>query len=181
LVEKVEAGRDLSRNPLFDVMFILQNMEAGSLEIEDLDFKPYSSKNSVEQFDLTLNVIEENNKIYCNLSYSTKLYKQETIERMGEHFLNTIKEVVQNPEVKIMDIEVVGEEEKKKLLVEFNNTSVEYSRDKTIHQLFQEQVEKTPNNVAVVFENEEITYKELNERANALARTLRKKGVKADS
>ncbi|HDP4817542.1 TPA: AMP-binding protein, partial [Pseudomonas aeruginosa] len=181
LVEKVDAGRDLSRNPLFDVMFVLQNMEAGNLEIEGLDFKPYNSKNSAEQFDITLNVTEVNNKMYCNLSYSKKLYKKETIGRMEEHLLNTIKAVIQNPEIKVMDIEVIGGEEKKKLLVEFNDTFVDYPRDKTIHQLFQEQVDKTANSVAVVFENDEITYKELNERANALARTLRENDVKAGS
>ncbi|PGU33178.1 AMP-binding protein, partial [Bacillus cereus] len=154
---------------------------AGNLEIEGLDFKPYNSKNSAEQFDITLNVTEVNNKMYCNLSYSKKLYKKETIGRMEEHLLNTIKAVIQNPEIKVMDIEVIGGEEKKKLLVEFNDTFVDYPRDKTIHQLFQEQVDKTANSVAVVFENDEITYKELNERANALARTLRENDVKAGS
>ncbi|MBU3146982.1 condensation domain-containing protein, partial [Clostridium sp. CF012] len=163
LVDNVNINKDLSRNPLFDVMFVLQNMEEAKIEVEKLTFRPYVSNNNVEKFDITMNAVEGNEEIYFSLSYATSLYKHETIERMVNHFLNIVKEIVKNIEVNLKDIEIISEEEKHKLLVEFNDTKAEYPRDKTINELFEEQVEKTPNNIAVVFEDKEITYKELNE------------------
>ncbi|MCB2298651.1 non-ribosomal peptide synthetase [Clostridium tagluense] len=175
LVSKLDIIRDLSRNPLFDVMFVMQNIEVE--KIEGLEFKPYNSEINVAKFDLTMTAVDADSEIYISLNYATKLYEKETIERMVNHFLNIVKEIVKNTEVKINDIELISEEEKYKLLVEFNDTSADYPRDKTMHELFEEQVEKTPNNIAVVFEDKELTYRELNERANSLARKLREKGV----
>ena len=99
---------------------------------------------------------------------------------MFNSLLNILKEIVNNIEVKISDIVILGKEEKQKLLVEFNNTSLEYKKEKTIQELFEEQVEKTPNNIAVTFEDKVLTYKELNEKANSLARALRENGVGPD-
>ncbi|WP_143152559.1 non-ribosomal peptide synthetase, partial [Clostridium cavendishii] len=172
--------RDASRNPLFDVMFIMQNMEMNSLELERLKIKPYNLKNNMAKFDITMIAIEGKDNIYLNLEYAKKLYKKETIERMKEHFLNLVKKIITNRNIKIKDIEIINEDEKKKLLIDFNNTTVKYPSNKTIKELFENQVEKTPDNIAVVFENEEITYRELNDKANSLAMILRDKGVGPD-
>ncbi|MCB2311578.1 amino acid adenylation domain-containing protein [Clostridium tagluense] len=181
LVDKLSITRDISRNPLFDVMFTMQNLDSEDVELKDLIFKGYKQENKIAKFDLTFSASEVKEEVIFELQYSTKLYKRETIERMVEHFVNIIKEITRNINIKLSEIEMITEEEKYKLLYEFNDTYADYPRDKTIHELFEEQVEKTPDNVAVVFEDKELTYRELNERANKLARTLREKGVKADS
>ncbi|MCH7322498.1 amino acid adenylation domain-containing protein [Solibacillus sp. MA9] len=180
LVEKAAVSRELNRNPIFDVMFVLQNTEEEKLEAEDLTFKPYHTSYDVEKFDITINAVEENDEINFHLSYATSLYKHETIERMVSHFLNIVKEIVRNSKAKLKDIEILDENEKNKLIVEFNDTVTDYPREKVIHELFEEQVNNVPDNIAVVFENKKLTYKELNERSNSLARVLKEKGVGPD-
>ena len=100
---------------------------------------------------------------------------------MGEHFGNILEEVLSDPDTRLCDIEMLSEEEKQQILCDFNNTKAEYPKGKTIHQLFEEQAAKTPDNIALVFEDKQLTYRELNEKSNQLARLLRKKGVKPDS
>ena len=181
LVEKLDLTRDLSRNPLFDTMFVLQNTDATEIDIDNLKFRPYEFKNKISKFDLTLQAAEMEEEIVLNLEYCSRLFKRETVERMTRHFLNILREVIENPEIKISEINMLSEEEKSNILVDFNSTQAEYPRDKTIHELFQAQVKSIPNNIAVVFEDKRLTYKELNQRANQLARLLRKKGVGPDS
>ncbi|MBU3093333.1 amino acid adenylation domain-containing protein [Clostridium sp. CF011] len=181
LVKKLDIRKDLSRNALFDAMFVLQNTDVYGIDIDSLKFKPYSFEYKMSKFDITLSAIEAKGEISFNIEYCTKLFKRETIERVIQHFINILKEVSENPEIKISEIEMISEEEKIKILVDFNNTKAEYQKDKTIYELFEEQVEKTPDNIAVVFEDEKLTYRELNEKANCLARILREKGVKPDS
>ena len=86
-----------------------------------------------------------------NLEYCTKLFNKETVQRLAEHFVNILKEIVRNPEVSLSQIDMMSEEEKRQLLFEFNDTKADYPKDKTIHELFEEQVEKTPDHIAVVF------------------------------
>ena len=186
LVEKLKLKRDLSRNPLFDVMFVMQNMNGAEqdIDIKELKIKPYKTENKVSKFDLTLTAAEagkNGEEIFCNLEYSTKLFKEETIQRLAEQFKNILKNIAENINVRIKEIDMISEKEKKQLLYEFNDTYADYPTDKTIQELFEEQVEKTPDNVAVVFEDKQLTYRELNEKANALAKCLREKGVKSDS
>ncbi|MDP4147651.1 MAG: amino acid adenylation domain-containing protein, partial [Bacillota bacterium] len=129
---------------------------------------------------ITLTAVETEKEIGFNLEYCTKLFKRESIERVRDHFINILKEIAENPEKKISEIEMLTEEEKRKILVEFNDTKAEYPKDKTIYELFEEQVEKTPEIIAVVYEEKELSYRELNERANQLARMLRRRGVGPD-
>jgi len=181
LVEKLDIRKDLSRNALFDTMFVLQNTDAEGIDIDSLKFKPYSFENKISKFDITLSAVEAGEEIAFNIEYCTKLFKRETIERVIEHFINILREVVENPEIKISEIEMLSKEEKRKILVDFNDTKADYPKDKTIHELFEEQVEKSPDNIAVVFEDKKLTYRELNEKANRLARILREKGVEPDT
>ena len=181
LVEKLEIKRDLSRNPLFDVMFVLQNEDLGDLEIEGLKLKPYEYENTTAKFDITLNAAEVGDKVVFSLEYCTKLYKKETIERLGRHYIKLLDGICEKPYGKIVDLEILSEEERRTLLHDFNNTAAEYPKDKTIHELFEEQVEKTPDNIAVVYEDNQLTYRKLNQKANQLARVLREKGVGPDS
>ncbi len=178
LIDKLNITRDLSRNPLFDVMFVMQNMDAGELQIEGLKFKPYEISNNIAKFDITITATEFDKTIGLSLNYCTKLFKKQTIESMSKHLTNILKSISNNTNLRLLEVEMLSEEEKHQLLVEFNNTKVEYQKDKIIQQLFEEQVEKTPSNIAVVYKEEKLTYKELNEKANIIARILRNKGIK---
>ncbi|MGX5439997.1 non-ribosomal peptide synthase/polyketide synthase [Bacillus thuringiensis] len=180
LVEKLELQRDMSRSALFDTMFVLQNLDASNEDIEGIKFETYDSEFNIANFDLTLSAIETNNIIKFDLEYSTKLFKKETIARISEHFVSVLREIANNLEVCLGEIDILSEEEKHILLNEFNETDVDYPKDKTISQLFEEQVERTPNKVAVKFEGQQLTYKELNEKSNQVARQLQDKGVQPE-
>nr|WP_234410603.1 non-ribosomal peptide synthetase [Caldalkalibacillus mannanilyticus] len=180
LVEILNIPRDVSRNPLFDTMFVLQNMDEMKHGIEGLSLKDYSYEYTIAKFDLTLNVFEADDQLLCSFEYASALYKQETIERMAKHFVRFIQAILHHPVEKISSLEIITDAEKTQMLERFNNTVQEYPSEKTIHQMFEEQVERTPDAIAIVFEDQQLTYRELNERANQLARTLRAKGVQAD-
>ncbi|EHS59970.1 non-ribosomal peptide synthase/polyketide synthase [Paenibacillus sp. Aloe-11] len=180
LVEKLELQRDLSRNPLFDTMFVLQNIEQGEQEIEGLRFTPYDNVHPAAKFDLTLTVSEAEGALNCTLEYATAIYKRETAERMAGHFVQLIQEATANPAMPLSSFDIVTPQEKFKLMQESAEARADYPRDKTIHALFEEQAARTPDAVAVVCENAALSYSELNERANGLARTLRERGLQPD-
>ena len=181
LVDKLNLSRDLSRNPLFDVMFVLQNMESVVLEIKNLKFTEYYGAQSTAKFDLTFFALEDKEELVLSIEYCTSLFKKDTIERMNKHLLNLLSAISENKNISLGDIEIISEYERNLILHEFNDTYAEYPKDKTIHQLFEEQVKKSPNNVALVCENDKMSYSELNIKSNQLAYTLRRKGVKPDS
>ncbi|TPG89204.1 amino acid adenylation domain-containing protein [Brevibacillus laterosporus] len=181
LVEKLDMPRDLSRNPVFDAMFVLQNTERQTLQTKDLWVIPYSMPQATAKFDLTLQAVEEGDVIECSLEYSTALFSRETIQRWTRHFTQLLKAIVEAPKMELSKLEMLSEAEKRQLLVQFNDTASEYAKDTTIHRLFEEQAEKTPDHIAVVFEDQRLTYRELNEQANQLARTLRTKAVRPES
>ena len=181
LVEKLDIRRDLSRNALFDTMFVMQNTDIEELEINGLIFKPYGFENKISKVDLTLSAVEIEGEVMCNLEYCTRLFKRETVERISQHFINILRVVAENPEIGLLEIEMLSKEEKRKILVDFNDTKKEYPEDKTIYELFQEQVKKAPENIAVVYEDKALTYGQLNEKANCLARVLRERGVGPDT
>ncbi|MGG0792541.1 amino acid adenylation domain-containing protein [Brevibacillus laterosporus] len=181
LVEKLDVPRDLSRNPVFDAMFVLQNMDRKPLQAKDLWVVPHSFSQTAAKFDLTLQAEEAKDVIECSLEYSTALFRKETMQRWTRHFMQMLKAIAKDPEVEISRLEMLSETEKRELLVQFNDTAAEYPRDTTIYQLFEKQAEKTPDHIAVVFDDQRLTYRELNERANQLARTLRTQGVQSES
>jgi amino acid adenylation domain-containing protein len=181
LVEKLNIRRDMSRNPVFDVMFAMQNMDMGEIAIEGISVKPYDIENRISKFDIMIEALEAEEKLSISVQYSTKLFSKETIERMARCLRNALKNIAENTDKRISEIELLDEEERHKLLYEFNDTYAEYPKNKTIHELFEEQADKTPDNIAVVYEDSQLTYRELNERANQLARVLREKGVVPDS
>ena len=181
LVEKLELARHLNRNPLFDVMFVLQNMEVRELVIEGLSFSEYKSDQVPAKFDLTFTAVETDEGVVFNIEYRRSMFKRETIERLSVHLLNLIEALIVNKSMLLRDIDILSEDERNKILYEFNNTYAEFPKDKTIHQLFEEQVKKTPEKTALVFGEETLTYRELNEKSNQVARLLREEGVKPDS
>jgi len=178
LVNKLNIKRDSSRNPLFDTMFIYQNEGQTKVNLGDIKSKYYIPDSNISKFDLSLEVVPENNKLNLRFEYATKLFNKEFIEYLSTHYINILKTILENNTVIIADIEMLTEKEKNKILYEFNNTKTDYPKDKTILQLFEEQVEKSPNNIAVIFENQKLTYKELNEKSNNIANYLIKEGTK---
>ncbi|WP_180984584.1 non-ribosomal peptide synthase/polyketide synthase [Paenibacillus sp. F4] len=180
LVEKLNVQRDLSRNPLFDTLFELDNMDSGTTEFQDLQVTLCPGEQNMAKFDLTLTAMESSEGLVFSFTYADSLYKRSTIKRMADHFIQLIKAVVDEPQTKLSEIEIITPQEIEMILDVWGNTAVNYPCEKTIHQLFEEQVEKTPDQVAVVFGGSQITYNELNVRANQLARVLRAEGVQAD-
>lgn len=181
LVEKLNVPRESNRHPLFNTLFGVQDFKDLSLlKMDGLTVHPYEWNHPVSKFDFTLLLQEKDGEIECLVEYSTSLFKRETMERLTKHFRNIIKQVITNQEKTLDEIDIVSDEEKIQILDEWNNTNGNY-QNKPIHLLFEEQVQKTPNKVAVVLENEQLTYEELNKRANRIARVLRnQKNVKPD-
>ncbi|WP_281944529.1 AMP-binding protein, partial [Paenibacillus tyrfis] len=112
--------------------------------------------------------------------YNALVYDQACVERIQGHLLHVMEQITDNPDIRMNELELATAEEKAQLVEAFNDTWAAYPREKTIHGLFEERAERAPEQVAVVFEDEKLTYRELNEKANRLARTLRTEGVQPD-
>ncbi|MCG7409240.1 amino acid adenylation domain-containing protein [Paenibacillus sp. ACRRX] len=180
LVDKVQVVRDMSRNPVFDTMFILQNAELGDMNIHGLKLQAVQNEHTISKFDLTFQAEEADAEIICSIEYSTELFERETIERMIGHFKTFIDAVLDNPQAHISSLAIVTDAEKQQLQAAFNNTAMAYPRDKTVHELFAGQVERTPDAPAVAFGSEQLTYQQLERKANQLAQTLQERGVAAE-
>ena len=180
LVETLKLNRDLSYSPIFQVMFALQNTPMPSLEFSDLTLSPLPIDNGTAKFDLTLDLSETPDGIEGFIEYNTDLFDADTIDRMGGHFQTLLEGIIVKPDQCICDLPLLTKAERHQLLVEWNDTETDYPRDKCIHQLFEEQVERTPDAIALVFEGEQLSYCQLNQRANQLAHYLQKLGVKPE-
>lgn len=171
-----------SEETFFDSIVVIENYPISN-ELKDntkaLNIKSFSNK-EVTNFDLTLyiNTFENTEMKFC---YNAELYQYSYVKGMMQHYRTIIEEIIDKYDQGIDSIEILSEQEKNKLLYDFNNTEFQYPKDKTIYELFEEQVMKTPDEIALVFRNEKITYKQLNERANYLAHNLQRRGVKANS
>jgi tyrocidine synthetase-3 len=174
LVEKLVLNRDTGRNPLFDVMFSL--LEGEFQEVKDSSKEELKHIQGISKFDLSLTALDLGSEIHLSFEYSTKLFNPETIERFINYFRQLIQSLSANQDQKIKDLTILPEEEKRQLLYKFNDTKRDYPKGKTIHQLFEEQEQRTPYSVALVFEDQVLTYKELNSRSNQLANYLVKEG-----
>ncbi|MCR4435862.1 MAG: amino acid adenylation domain-containing protein [Clostridiales bacterium] len=181
LVGKLKLRRDLSRNPLFDTMFVLQHVDTAEIKIGDLKLTPYKDIHRIAKFDLLLEAVERDEDIVFSLEYCTKLFKKATIERLIAHFTNILGIIASNPEKLLGEVDMLTGEERHRLFYHFNDTRRDSPVQGTIHQLFEKQAERTPDAAAVVFEGRKLTYRELNEKSNQLARALREIGVKPNS
>jgi amino acid adenylation domain-containing protein/thioester reductase-like protein len=180
LVEALQPERDLSHTPLFQVMFVLQNAPTSGLEMSNLNVSSLPVKLTTSRFDLTLIMQNSPTGLIGLWEYSTDLFDASTIDRMTSHFVTLLESIVANPQQQISQLPLLSEVEQQKLLVEWNDTQVDYPLHKCIHHLFEEQVELTPDEVAVEFKEQQLTYNQLNCRANQLAHHLRSLGVGAD-
>jgi amino acid adenylation domain-containing protein len=189
LVDKISINRDLSHNPLFDTIFALQNVSRQEPDFPGLKIKPYIQQSQTAKFDLTLSGLESEDSLVFVLEYSTKLFKEETIKRFSAYFDHIVSCVLKGIEQKISSLELIPGEEKKKILLEYNATGTGYPKDKTIHELFADQVERTPDRIAVIGQSVgaihelplQITYNQLNKKSGQLAHLLLEKGVQPDT
>jgi len=177
LVEELHLQRDLSRNPLFQVMFALQNAPLRPLELPGLTLSPVEGDSETAHFDLTLQIVDTEQELTAAFVYNIDLFDAGTIARMLGNFQTLLEAIVADPEQRLSDLPLLTETERQQLLVEWNGTKTDCQRDLCIHQLFEAQVKRTPDAIAVVFEAEKLTYGELNRRANRLAHHLRALGV----
>ena len=180
VVEALQPERSLSYNPLFQVVFVLENFLLDTLELPDVTLTPQLVERGTSQFDLTLAVWETKAGLIGSWEYNSDLFEPDTIARMTSHFQTLLAAIIANPNQAIGELPLLSQPERHQLLVEWNNTYTPYPKSKCIHQLFEEQVEKTPNAVAVVYEDESLTYQQLNDRANQLAHYLQTLGVGAE-
>ncbi|WP_338552864.1 amino acid adenylation domain-containing protein [Paenibacillus sp. KS-LC4] len=180
LVEQLQLTRDLSRNPLFDTMFSLQSLENRAYHLEGLQLALYPNAHLVSKFDLSLDVMEGKGGLECALEYATALYKQETIERLAKHFEQVVAAIVNDPGATIASLGLLTAEEQEQIQRVFNPETAPPLLEKTFHHQFEEQAERSPEATAVVYEKTRLTYRELNDRSNVLARSLRAQGVKPD-
>jgi non-ribosomal peptide synthetase component F len=177
LVQTLQPTRDLSYTPLFQVMFVLDDARVPSVKLPELTVSSYSVEIGTAKFDLTLSMENTADGLAGVWEYNADLFDKATIARMARHFQTLLEAIVANPQQKVSSLPLLTEQERHQLLVDWNNTTKEYPSDKCIHQLFEEQVELTPDAEAVLFEDKQLTYRELNQRANCLAHHLRTLGV----
>ena len=202
LVEEIQPQRSLSHNPLFGVMFQVQN-EAYQLQnalnpelgIPDLNLEQIWKESGTTKFDMTWHLVERDEGLLTVVEYSTDLFNPDTISRMLGHFQVLLKGIIENPNQRLSELPILTEIEIQQLLLDWNHVKADYPLEKGIHKLFEEQVEKTPDNIAVelVFSSnhrnhsydtekipEKLTYQQLNNRANQFAHYLREQGVKPE-
>jgi len=178
VIETLRVPRSLSYPPLFQVMFILQNAPRQSFELAGLTLEELEFDSGTAKFDLTVEMAETDEGLSCGFEYSTDLLEQATVARMLGHFRVLLEGIVADPERRLSDLPLMDATEQQRLVVEWNDTAADYPRDRCIHELFEAQVERTPAAVALTCKDRSVTYRELNARANRLARYLRRRGVR---
>ncbi|MGG4266737.1 amino acid adenylation domain-containing protein [Peribacillus simplex] len=176
LVEKLSIDRVSDRHPMFDTMFVLQNMNTADVEFNGLRFQPYELETSSAKFDLTLELTEKDGMIGGKLEYSADLFQNQSIERMAKHFTVLAEQVATYPDAGLHQLDIMSLEEKKVILEDFNDSYSDFPM-LTLAQLFEEQADLHPDHLAVLYGKQTCTYRELNEKANKLARTLQTKGI----
>lgn len=177
LVEELSPERDPSRNPLFQVSFVLQNATRSQLELSGLTLLPLEIHSGTAKFDLSLSILETPEGLKATWEYDVDLFAAPRIARMVQHFEILLNGVIANPAAGIGQLPLLLETERHQLLVGWNETAAKYPTDECIHNLFELQVKRTPEAVALVDRERRLTYGELNNRANQVARYLQQRGV----
>jgi amino acid adenylation domain-containing protein len=180
LLEELNVRRDISRNPLFQVSFS-KGIAVDPFDAGGLRWEPARVATGCETLDLSVEIIEQDHEVEARFSYGIALFEHATIERAIGHFHTLLQSALKNPERAVSTLQLLTQSERHQLVVEWNDTRVSQPAVECVHQLVEEQVERTPDAVAVTFEGESLTYRELNTRANRLAHYLAGKGVGAGS
>jgi amino acid adenylation domain-containing protein len=180
LVEELIPQRSIDITPLFQVMFIFQNVPKQVFQIQGLEMEDLAFDTGVAKFDLSSEVYEDDEKgdLHWRFEYNTDLFEKATIRRMIEHFRNLLHAVLENPDRPLVDITLMSAGERDRTIVELNDTAIDFAQAPSVQSAFELQASRTPDSVAVVFQNERHTYRQINERANRLAHHLINRGVR---
>ena len=182
IVAELNVPRDLSHSPLFQVMFVQRGSPADrAIEAAGLSVAWQEIENGTAKFDQCLNLWETGDGLMGSLEYSTDLFEAKTIQRQLGHYLRLLEAIVSNPDQQLSALPLLSDEERRQSLSAWNGTPCNYDRHVCLHELFEAQAQKTPEAVAVAFETRQLTYDELNQRANQLAHHLRSRGVRPDT
>jgi natural product biosynthesis luciferase-like monooxygenase protein len=196
LVEKLKPERDPSRSPVFQTMFTLQKTtslapsgiealaigEAGArVNLSGLSLESIALKQTTTQFDLTLLAAEIDDKLRASIQYNIDLFDRPDVERMLFHFERLLKGAVAHPDLPLSELPMIGEEERRQILFHWNPIGKDAAEEHTLHELFERQVERSPSTVALIYRDLQVTYADLNRRANQLADYLIELGVTADT
>ncbi|MEI7725470.1 MAG: amino acid adenylation domain-containing protein [Bacteroidota bacterium] len=176
LVEKLGIARNSGRNPLFDVMFAYRQ-QPEDIQLKDVTIKFFEFTFNITKFDLTIEAIEKRDCLRLELEYRKELFSETTIVNFGSHYVNLLRAIVSGAGRNIKDFDILNISERKFLLEDYNNTRIDYPREHTIYELFEEQVSLIPHKTAIYHDNRSMSYQDLNENANRFARLLRGKGV----
>ena len=192
LVERLQPEREFSRSPLFQAMFILQKAhllndegltsfslgEAGArVKLGALELESVALEQRISQFDLTLAMVESGDTLSASLQYNTDLFEATTMNRMVEHLKTLLQGIVNRPQQALSQLPLLTQSEERQLLIEWNQTAASYPQELCLHQLFEQQAARTPDSIALICEDERVTYAELDRRANQLAHHLLSLGV----
>lgn len=181
LVEELQPDRDLSRNPLFQVMFVLQNTPKSDREIAGLTLRSLEFDSGTSQFDIFLSIGESKEGLTGFLEYSTDLFDAATITGLIDNFQTLLESIVANPDCRISELPILTTQQRKQLLLEWNNTQTTYPQDASLHQLFEWQVQDFPDSLVLIDSSQKITYRQLNQKVNQLAHYLQKLGVTTET
>jgi amino acid adenylation domain-containing protein len=182
LVEELQPERELSRSPLFQVMFVLQNASKQDFELSGVELSSIGTGNTAAKFDLTLSLLDTREGLVGALEYNSDLFHASTMRRMAGCYEQLLKSAVADAEQQVSKMRLLPEGEREQVLERWNQTRREYElAGSSLHELVEAQVERTPAAVAVVYGQEQLSYGELNERANQLAHYLQRAGVGAES
>ena len=177
LVEEMQVERESSHHPIFQVMFELQSLSGDSktMSKQRMYFNPYQGlgASGVERFDLSISIKDQDEELEGHVSYATRLFHSNTITRLIDHYTYLLDQLIQSPHMPYNNFSLLRPPIYKQIVYQWNQTDRNFPRNKTINQLFEEQVKKTPDNIAVVFGKEKLTFDDLNKKSNQLARNIR--------
>lgn len=177
LVEELQPERDLSRNPLYEVMFVLQNTPISAQEVSGLTLRTFEFDSGTAQLDIFLSMSESQQGLTGVLEYNTDIFDSTTITRLINNFQTLLESIVALPEQQISKLSPLTVTERSQLLFEWNQTHADYPQNVSLDQLFEQQVERSPDALALISQTEQLTYRQLNQRINQLAHYLQKQGV----
>ncbi|MED0753067.1 non-ribosomal peptide synthetase [Bacillus amyloliquefaciens] len=180
LVEKLNVQRETTGKSLFNTMFVFQNIEFHEIRHDECTFKVKERNPGVSLYDLMLTVEDAGQQIEMHFDFKPGQFEKDTIEQITRHYVSILKSLVKQPEMTLSSVPMLSETERYQLLTEFNDTKTPYPHNETVSRWFENQANLRPDHEAVIFGNERYTYRQLNERANQLARTLRTIGIQAD-
>ena len=180
VVEALNPQRNLSYNPVFQILFDLQHSLTDKLQLPGLTLQPFLGEHSTSKFDLSLIIEDRGTELIGAWEYSSDLFTQKTITGMTENLQTLLNGIVNNPEIPINQLPIISAFEQQQILEKWNNTEQDYPESFCIHELFAQKVIKTPDAIAVKFGNQQLTYTQLNQKANQLANYLQNCGVTSE-